>query len=92
MRRTFAVSLALLAGISLAHAADDYQIKSAEQCHGIAKTLEGTLESSKASLPQDQLSEAEASIKALHDNCTKGDLVAASDNATSARQSLAAEN
>jgi hypothetical protein len=92
MYRTFAVALALVAGISAVHASDDMPIKDQEQCHGIAKTLEASYKAAQASKPVDQLAEAEASLKALHAACEANDLVAAADHATSARQSLASEN
>ena len=92
MNRTFAVALALVAGISAVHAADDMPIKDQDQCRGIAKTLEGSYTAAQASLPADQLSQAETSIKALQEACEANDLVAAADHATSARQSLASEN
>ena len=69
MYRTFAVTLALVAGISVAHAADDMPIKDQAQCHGIAKTLDEAYKGAQASLPVDQLAQAEASIKALHAAC-----------------------
>ena len=92
MIRSFTVAIALVASISVAHAADDYQIESAEQCTGVTKTLTDTMAASKDSLPAAQLAEAEESIKMLNDDCAKGDLKMASEHATAARQSLAAEN
>lgn len=92
MYRTFAVALALAAGISAVHAADDMPIKDQEQCRGIAKTLEGSYKAAQATVPADQLAQADASIKALQAACEANDLVVAADHATSARQSLASEN
>ena len=92
MYRTLAVTLALVAGISAVHAADDMPIKDQEQCNGIVKTLEASYKAAQASKPMDQLAEAEASINALKAACEANDLVAAADHATSARQSLASEN
>ncbi len=92
MYRTFAVALALAAGISVAHAEDNVKIETADQCHGIAKTLDKTLADSISSLPQKQSDEAAASIKSLHEACEANDLSAAAEYATAARQSLASEN
>jgi hypothetical protein len=92
MYRIFAVALALVAGISTVHAADDMPIKDQEQCNGIVKSLEASYQVAQASKPVDQLAEAEASIDALKAACEANDLVAAADHANSARQSLASEN
>ncbi len=92
MYRTFAVALALVAGLSAVHAADDVPIKDQEQCNGLIKTLEASYKSAHASKPADQLAEAEASINAMKAACATNDLVTAADHATSARQSLASEN
>ena len=92
MYRTIAVALALVAGISLAVASENQPITSVEQCQSIAKTLEENFASSQDTVQAKQLEEADMSIKALNKSCEDGDLTAAAEHATAARQSLASEN
>ncbi len=91
MYRVFAVVPALLVGMSLAYA-EDQKVQTVDQCYEIVNSLEQLKDENSASIGQQQIDEATASIGMMRQACADKDLVKAAENATAARQSLASEN